>query len=106
MGGITKFLERVGRGAGRVVGTLYQAGRESIDQVIKNILPFMAFISFVIGVILKTGVGDWLARALQPLASSPIGLVVMSLIIGMPVLSPLLGPGAVVAQIIGTLLGT
>lgn len=106
MGGITKFLERIGRGAGRVVGTLYQAGRESIDQVVKNILPFMAFISFVIGVILKTGVGDWLARALQPLASSPIGLVVMSLIIGMPVLSPLLGPGAVVAQIIGTLLGT
>uniref|UniRef100_A0A7C4L089 PTS sorbitol transporter subunit IIB n=1 Tax=Bellilinea caldifistulae TaxID=360411 RepID=A0A7C4L089_9CHLR len=106
MQGITKFLERIGRGAGRVVGTLYQAGRESIDQVVKNILPFMAFIAFIIGIILATGVGDALARLLQPLASSPVGLIIMSLIIGLPVLSPLLGPGAVIAQIIGTLLGT
>lgn len=106
MQGITTFLERIGRGAGKVVGTLYQAGRESIDQVVKNILPFMAFIAFIIGIILATGVGDALARLLQPLASSPFGLVIMSLIIGLPVLSPLLGPGAVIAQIIGTLLGT
>ena len=106
MQGITKFLERIGRGAGKVVGVLYQAGREAIDQVVKNILPFMAFIAFIIGIILATGVGDLLARALQPLANSPIGLIIMSLIIGLPVLSPLLGPGAVIAQIIGTLLGT
>lgn len=106
MQGITKFLERIGRGAGKVVGMLYQAGRESIDQVVKNILPFMAFIAFIIGIILATGVGNALARLLQPLASSPVGLIIMSLIIGLPVLSPLLGPGAVIAQIIGTLLGT
>ncbi|ABY34558.1 MAG: protein-N(pi)-phosphohistidine--sugar phosphotransferase [Patescibacteria group bacterium] len=106
MEGITKLLERIGRGAGKVVGVLYQSGREAIDQVVKNILPFMAFISFIIGVILATGIGDILARALQPLATNPVGLVIMSLIIGLPVLSPLLGPGAVIAQIIGTLLGT
>lgn len=106
MKSLTKFLENIGRGVGRVVGALYQAGRDAVDQVLKNILPFMAFISFVIGVIVKTGVGDWLARVLEPLAGNPVGLVVMSLIIGLPVLSPLLGPGAVIAQIIGTLLGT
>jgi len=106
MQGITSLLERIGRGAGKVVGILYQAGRESIDQVVKNILPFMAFIAFIIWIILKTGVGDVLARLLQPLANNPIGLIIMSLIIGLPVLSPLLGPGAVIAQIIGTLLGT
>ncbi len=65
----------------------------------------MAFISLVIGIILKTGIGDLLANALKPLAGNPVGLIIMSLIIGLPVLSPLLGPGAVIAQIIGTLLG-
>ena len=75
---ITSLLERIGRGAGKVVGILYQAGRESIDQVVKNILPFMAFIAFIIGIILATGVGDALARLLQPLANNPIGLITVS----------------------------
>ena len=105
MKAITSFLERIGRSVGVVVGALYQAGRDSVDQVIKNILPFMAFIAMIIGIILKTGIGDIIANTLSPLASSPIGLVILSLIVGFPVLSPLLGPGAVIAQIIGTLLG-
>jgi sorbitol-specific phosphotransferase system component IIBC len=103
---MTKFLEKIGRGVGKVVGVLYQAGRDSIDQVIKNVLPFMAFISMIIGIILATGVGNFLANTLAPLSSSLIGLLIMTFIIGFPVLSPLLGPGAVIAQIIGTLLGT
>ncbi len=106
MQAVNKFLETIGRGAGRVVGALYQAGRDSIDQVVKNILPFMAFIAFVIGIINATGVGNALAQVLQPLAGTLVGLIIMSLIVGLPVLSPLLGPGAVMAQIIGTLLGT
>jgi PTS system glucitol/sorbitol-specific IIB component len=105
MEGITKLLENIGRGAGKVVGILYQAGRDSVDQVITNILPFMAFIAMIIGIILKTGIGNVIANTLSPLASSVPGLIVMSLIVGLPVLSPLLGPGAVIAQIIGTLLG-
>ena len=102
---ITKFLERIGRAVGGVVGALYQAGRESIDQVMTNVLPFMAFISMIIGIILATGIGDLLANTMSPLASSLGGLILMSILIGLPILSPLLGPGAVIAQIIGTLLG-
>lgn len=105
MGAITSLLEKIGRGAGKVVGILYQAGRDSIDQIVTNILPFMAFIAMVIGIILKTGIGNIIAKTLSPLASSVPGLIFMSLIVGLPVLSPLLGPGAVIAQIIGTLLG-
>jgi sorbitol-specific phosphotransferase system component IIBC len=103
---VTATLTRIGKGVGKVVGVLYQAGRDAIDQVIKNILPFMAFISFVIGWILFTDLGSAIANGLSGLASSLIGLLVLSIIIGLPVLSPLLGPGAVIAQIIGVLLGT
>jgi PTS system glucitol/sorbitol-specific IIC component len=105
MNGINALLVRIGRSVGKVVGALYQAGRDSIDQVMKNILPFMAFISLVIGIILKTGIGTVIANTLSPLASSLPGLIILSLICAIPILSPLLGPGAVIAQIVGTLLG-
>jgi glucitol/sorbitol PTS system EIIB component len=106
MNGVTSLMTNIGRGVGGVVGALYQAGREAIDQVIANILPFIAFISLVIGIISYSGIGEVLARLLQPLAGSLIGLIILSLIIGFPILSPLLGPGAVIAQIIGVLLGS
>lgn len=100
------FLANLGRSVGGVIGILYQAGRESVDQVIKNVLPFMAFIALVIGIISYTGIGDWIARTIAPLAGSLIGMLIISVIAGLPVLSPLLGPGAVMAQVVGTLLGS
>jgi len=103
---MNKFLVKIGRGVGGVVGALYQAGRDAIDQVVVNILPFMAFIALIIGIIIKTGIGDLIANLLAPLAGSLGGLLLLSVIIALPVLSPLLGPGAVIAQIIGTLLGS
>lgn len=103
---MTTILTRIGKAVGKVVGTLYQSGRDTIEQVIKNILPFMAFIAFVIGFILETGVGNWFAEQLTGLADNVVGLLVLSIIIGLPLLSPLLGPGAVIAQVIGVLIGT
>ncbi|SRR5690554_1019358 len=103
---LNSFLARLGRAVGGVVGALYQAGRDAIDQIIVNILPFMAFIALVIGIILETGIGDVIANALAPLAGSLVGLLVITLICAIPILSPLLGPGAVIAQVVGTLLGS
>jgi PTS system glucitol/sorbitol-specific IIC component len=103
--GINRLLERIGRTAGGVVGVLYQSGRDAVDMVIKNVIPFMVFISMLIGIILESGVGNWIADNLSPLASSVPGLLLISVIVALPVLSPLLGPGAVIAQIVGTLLG-
>ncbi|GBD30443.1 PTS system glucitol/sorbitol-specific EIIB component [bacterium HR32] len=101
----SRTLEGIGRFAGRFVSLFFQAGRDTIDQLIKNILPFMAFVATVIGIILATGIGNALATILKPLAGTVPGLIVLSLIVGLPVLSPLLGPGAVIAQVIGTLIG-
>lgn len=106
MNSFVGFLNSLGRGVGKVVGTFYQAGRDSIDMVIKNILPFIAFVACIQGLMNGTGLGTIIAEALIPLTSNIFGLLVLCLICALPVLSPLLGPGAVIAQIIGTLLGT
>lgn len=106
MDGFNSLLVRIGKSVGGVVGILYQAGRDTIETIIRNILPFMAFISVLVGIINKTGLGDKLAHLITPMASSLPGLLAISVFCAIPILSPILGPGAVIAQIIGVLLGT
>lgn len=105
MDGLNNVLVKIGKSVGGVVGTLYQSGRDAIDSIIRNILPFMAFISVLIGIINETGIGDFLANLIAPLASNLLGLLAVSVFCAIPVLSPVLGPGAVIAQVVGVLLG-
>jgi glucitol/sorbitol PTS system EIIB component len=100
-GGMVGFITLIGRKMGGVVGVLFNSGRKSIDQVLRNVLPFMAFVTMLIGIINSTGIGTVLAHLLEPLAGNVFGLLVLSAICGLPFLSPVLGPGAVIAQVIG-----
>jgi len=102
---VTSIVARIGMGAGKVVATFNQAAREAIQTMLNTIIPFMAFVSLLIGVIQGSGVGNWLAKLMVPLAGNIWGLVLIGFICSLPFLSPLLGPGAVISQIIGTLIG-
>lgn len=119
-GGAGNVLVVVGKAVGKVVGTLYQSGREAIELVIRNILPFIAFIAVIIGLIrypffnrttgedgevIGDGIGDILANFISPLADNIWGLLAISIFCAIPILSPVLGPGAVIAQVVGVLLG-
>ncbi|KRF64382.1 PTS glucitol/sorbitol transporter subunit IIB [Peribacillus butanolivorans] len=98
---VTKF----GLGAGKVINTFYQAARDAVQTMINTIIPFMAFVSLLIGVIQGSGIGNVFAKAMAPLAGNIWGLILIGFICSLPFLSPLLGPGGVIAQVIGTLVG-
>lgn len=100
-GGFINLIAGIGRVMGRVVGIFFNSGRRTIDQVVRNVLPFMAFVTMLIGLILYTGIGDVLAQPMGPLANNIVGLLILSAICGLPFLSPILGPGAVIAQVVG-----
>ena len=100
------LITKLGLAAGKVVNTFYQAARDAIQTCITTLLPFMAFVSMLIGIINGSGVGNAFASIMTPLAGNIFGLLVLGIICSIPGLSALLGPGAVIAQIIGTLIGT
>lgn len=99
------LITKIGLGAGKVVATFNQAARDSIQTIITTILPFMCFVSLLIGIINGSGFGDAFASLLTPLAGNIFGLLILGIICSIPGLSALLGPGAVIAQIVGTLIG-
>ena len=70
-----------------------------------TVIPCMAFVSLLIGIIQGSGIGTVFANMMKPLAGNVIGLIIIGFICSLPFLSPLLGPGAVISQILGTLIG-
>ena len=99
------IVTKIGLAAGKFVATFNQAARDAVQTCITTLLPFMAFVSMLIGIINGSGFGDAFASLLTPLAGNINGLVILGIICSIPGLSALLGPGAVIAQIVGTLVG-
>lgn len=80
-------------GAGKVVATFNQSAREGVQTMINTVIPFMAFVSLLIGIIQGSGIGTVFANLMKPLAGNVIGLIIIGFICSLPFLSPLLGPG-------------
>lgn len=99
------IIAKFGMGAGKVIAVLLQASREAVQTVLNTIIPFMAFVAMLIGIIQGSGIGEVFAQVMKPLTGNVFGLMVIGFICSVPFLSPLLGPGAVIAQVIGTLIG-
>ena len=100
------FLVQFGGGIGHIINTFLAAGRQSINLTLNTILPFMAYVSLLLGVVIYTGVATAIGNLLAPLSSNPLGLIAISAVVALPFLSPILGPGAAVAQIVGALMGS
>lgn len=98
-------IAKIGMGAGKVVATFNQSARDGVQTMIHTVIPFMAFVSLLIGIIQGSGIGNAFAKIMTPLAGNIFGLVMIGFICSLPFLSPLLGPGAVISQVIGTLIG-
>ncbi len=103
--GNANLMAKIGLGAGKVVATFNQAARDAVQTCINTLLPFMAFVSMLIGIINGTGFGDAFSKLLQPLLGNVVGLLVLGIICSIPGLSALLGPGAVISQILGGIFG-
>ena len=99
------FLAKIGLGAGKVVATFNQAARDAVQTVIGTLLPFMAFVSMLIGIINGTGFGTFFSKLLQPLLGNVFGLLILGVVCAIPGLSAILGPGAVISQILGSIMG-
>ncbi|MGI6501971.1 MAG: PTS glucitol/sorbitol transporter subunit IIB [Anaerostipes sp.] len=99
------IITRIGKAVGHFVNIFFQAGRDTIEIVLGTILPFMAFTATLLGIISASGLGNVIAKTISPICSTLPGMVIIAFVCGIPILSPVLGPGAVIAQVVGTLLG-
>lgn len=104
-GGFTGLVVSFGEAIGYFINTLLSSGRQAMKLVLNTIIPFMAYVSLLIGIVTYTHVSEWIAQGVTPLVSNPFGLILLGVITAIPILSPILGPGAAIAQVVGVLMG-
>ncbi len=97
----TGFSSWIGRGC----GLFYKASQDSVHTILHTLLPLMGFVSLLTAAVECFGLNTWIAERLTPLSSNVLGLLLLGSVISFPLLSPILAPGAVIAQITGTLIG-
>lgn len=95
------LLSVIGKGC----GLFYKASQDSVHTILHTLLPLMGFVSLLTAFVECSDINVWIAGMLTPLSSSILGLLLLGMIISFPLLSPILAPGAVIAQVTGTIIG-
>ncbi|KNZ41957.1 PTS glucitol/sorbitol transporter subunit IIB [Acetobacterium bakii] len=99
------WVARGGKALAGFATKCVQGGKEAIDITIKDILPFMAFYALLLGMIMYTGLGGLMAQYVYPYLGTLPGLLILVVICGMPMISPLVGSGALIGQVLSVLVG-
>ena len=89
----------------KIVLIIFESAKKAFKVVLETMIPFMIFVATLSTLILSTGLGQSIADGLASLTSSALGLLILSLIVTFPLISPIIGPGAVIASTFGTLIG-
>ncbi len=93
-------------GLGKGSSLFYKASKDSIHTILDTLLPLMGFVSLLTAFVECLGLNAWIANCLTPLSSNILGLLFLGVLISFPLLSPVLAPGAIIAQVTGTIIGT
>ena len=99
------WVARGGKALAGFATTCVQGAKASVDTAIKDILPFMAFYSLLIGIIQFSGLGELMSNYFYPYLGTLPGLLVLVIICALPVISPLVGSGALIGQVLSVIVG-
>lgn len=99
------WVARGGKALAGFATKCVQGGKEAIDITIKDILPFMAFYSLLIGLIEFSGLGALMGQYVYPYLGTLPGLLILVIICALPMISPLVGSGALIGQVLSVLVG-
>ncbi len=99
------WVARGGKALAGFATKCVQGGKEAVDITIKDILPFMAFYALLLGIIMYTGLGNLMAVYVYPYLGTLPGLLILVVICALPMISPLVGSGALIGQVLSVLVG-
>jgi glucitol/sorbitol PTS system EIIB component len=84
---ISSVFVKFGAVVGSIVNTFLASGRQTIELTLNTILPFMAYVSLLLGIVNYTGIAKGIATVLSPIATNPLGLIAIGVISALPFLS-------------------
>lgn len=90
---------------GKACCLFYKASQDSVHTILHTLLPLMGFVSLLTAIVECSGLNAWIAGRLSFLSSGILGFLLLGVIISFPLLSPVLAPGAIIAQVTGTIIG-